>query len=136
MNGEILCAVSKAWNFFHQAAFALRPVTWWWNSTFSLLPTMNHEPQAIEVEIVEIDGIAPPAKFDRSDASSSDPSGREQPKWKQWRGRVQQLDSRWWPLWVILGAIMIVLLLTVGLFLGIIFVIFLALRGIARAIFG
>jgi hypothetical protein len=97
---------------------------------------MNHEPQAIEVEIVEIDGIAPPAKFDSPDGSSPDSSGREQPKWKQWSGRVQQLDSRWWPLWVIFGVIVVFLLLTVGLFLGIIFVIFLALRGIARAIFG
>lgn len=97
---------------------------------------MNHEPQAIEVEIVEIDGIAASAKFDNPDASALDSSGREQPRWKQWSGRVYQLDRRWWPLWMILGVIVVFLLLTVGLFLGIISVIFLVLRGIARAIFG
>jgi hypothetical protein len=96
---------------------------------------MNQEPQAIEVEIVEIDGVAPPVKVESQPSFSSDSSERGRPQWQQWGGRVRQLDSRWWPLWVILGVIVVFLALTVGLVLGIIFVIFRILRGIVRAVF-
>jgi sensor domain CHASE-containing protein len=87
--------------------------------------------QAIEVEVVEIDGAAPPARFETPEASAPRPSWQT-----DWQGRVRKLDSRWWPLWVLLGAVAVVLLLTVGLVLGIVFVIFRILRGIIRAIFG
>lgn len=97
---------------------------------------MNHESQAIEVEILEIDGVSPPAKFEPSESSSAGASSREQPKWQQWTGRVRRLDSRWWPLWVILGVILVFLMLTVGLVVGIFVVIFQVLGRIMRAIFG
>lgn len=90
---------------------------------------MTNEPQAIEVEVVEIDGAAPPAKFEGREESPP----RQQ--WQNWQGRVRRLDSRWWPLWVFLGAIAFVLVLAAGLFLGIVFVIFRILSGIVRAIF-
>ena len=88
---------------------------------------MTQEPQAIEVEVVEIDGAAPPARVD--------PKKQAPRQWQHWQGRIRKLDSRWWPLWVLLGAIGVVLLLTVGLVLGIVFVIFRILSAILRAIF-
>lgn len=91
---------------------------------------MTTPSQAIEVEVVEIDGAAPSPKFEpREDAP------RRQPWQLNWRGRALKLDSRWWPLWVLLGAVAVVLLLTVGLVLGVLFVIFGILRGIIRALF-
>ena len=89
---------------------------------------MTTESQAIEVEVVEIDGTAPPAKFEtRSDLPPRQP-------WQNWQNRVRRLDSRWWPLWVFLGSIAVVLLLTVGLVIGVIVVIYKILKGILNAI--
>lgn len=94
---------------------------------------MTNEPQAIEVEVVEIDGAAPPAKFESRDES---PPRQPWQDWQQqWQGRVRTLDSRWWPLWVVLGAIGVVILLTFGLVIGVVFVIFRILSGLVRAIF-
>ena len=89
---------------------------------------MTQESQAIEVEVIEIDGAAPPAKVDRQEQAPR--------QWQNWQGRIRKLDSRWWPLWVLLGAIGVVLLLTLGLVLGIVFVIFRILSAILQAIFG
>ena len=90
---------------------------------------MTTEPQAIEVEVIEIDGIVPPAQFKNQEDTP------QQTAWQDWQGRVRTLDRRWWPLWLLLGAVGIVLLLTVGLFLGIFFVGFSILRRIFLAIF-
>jgi sensor domain CHASE-containing protein len=97
----------------------------------SAIRTMTTPSQAIEVEVIEIDGAAPPEKFETSENSPPRSSWQT-----EWQGRVRKLDSRWWPLWVLLGTVAVVLLLTVGLVLGIIFVIFRILRGLIRAIFG
>jgi hypothetical protein len=91
---------------------------------------MTEEKPAIEVEVLEIDGHAPVVKPEPT------PTPRQKQPWQQWQGRVRQLDARWWPLWVILGAIAVVLLLTVGVIFSIIFLILKILRGIIRAIFG
>ncbi len=95
---------------------------------------MTPPPQSIEVEVevevVEIDGAAPPPKFETLEGAP-----RRQPWQMNWQGRALKLDSRWWPLWVLLGAVAVVLLLTVGLALGIVFVIFRILRGLIRALF-
>lgn len=92
---------------------------------------MTTPSQAIEVEVVEIDGAAPPAKFETPEASAP------RQFWQtNWQDRALKLNSRWWPLWVLLGAAAVVLLLTVGLALGIVFVIFRILRGLMRALFG
>jgi hypothetical protein len=91
---------------------------------------MTTPSQAIEVEVVEIDGTAPPAKFEKA----AEPSAARQSWQMNWQGRVRKLDSRWWPLWVLLGTVAVALLLTVGLVLGIVFVIFRILRGLIRAI--
>ncbi len=89
---------------------------------------MTQEPQAIEVEVVEIDGAAPPVRVERARET-------QRQNWQNWQGRIRKLDSRWWPLWVVLGAIGVVLLLTVGLVVGVVFVIFQILSAILRAIF-
>lgn len=91
---------------------------------------MTNEPQAIEVEVVEIDGAVPLAKVE-----SQEGTPRSRQDWQNWQGRVRQLDSRWWPLWVLLGVIAVGLVLTVGLVIGIVFVISRILGGILRAIF-
>lgn len=96
---------------------------------------MPEEPQAIEVEVVEIDGLAPPAKS----AEPDDPQPDPQRQWQDWRslqGRVLQLDKRWWPLWILLGIVVLALVLTVGVVLGIVFLILRILRGLIRAIIG
>lgn len=90
----------------------------------------NQEPQAIEVEVVEVDGITQPTRFETADEP------RPQQDWRQWQGRVKTLDSRWWPLWVVLGLVAVVLMLTVGVVVLVIFVIFRVLVGIKRLIFG
>lgn len=94
---------------------------------------MTNEPQAIEVEVVEIDGVAPPAKFE---SRHETPPPRQWQDWQQWQGRIRKLDSRWWPLWVILGTIAVLLLLTFGVVIGILFVIAKIVRGVLRAILG
>lgn len=91
------------------------------------------EPNAIEVEVVEIDGAAPPAKFERTE----DVPQRQRvdwQDWQSWQGRVRTLDSRWWPVWGFLGVIAVFLLLTVGLVVGMVFLIFRILTGLVRAI--
>lgn len=78
---------------------------------------MPQDSKEIEVEVVEIDGIAPVV------TKEPEPVSGERRVWSHWQGRVRRLDSRWWPLWVILGIIAIALMLTVGLVFGVIFVI-------------
>lgn len=93
---------------------------------------MNQESSEIEVEVVEIDGVAPiiTPETARHDA----PQRGDWQDWHQWRGQVRSLDSRWWPLWVILGIIAISLLLTVGLVIGVIILIVRLCLKIIRAI--
>jgi hypothetical protein len=90
---------------------------------------MTKEATEIEVEVVEIDGLAPLAPQARA-AETSQARGDWQ-DWRQWQGKVRTLDSRWWPLWVFLGIIALFLLLTVGLVLA---VVFLNVRGMMRII--
>jgi hypothetical protein len=81
----------------------------------------------IEVEVLEIDGQAPPT------ASPAPEPKPPQAAWQTWQGRVRRLDARWWPLWVILGIVGLALLLTVGIVFG---AIFLVARTIARLVNG
>ena len=84
----------------------------------------TQESQAIEVEVLEIDGVVPVIK--------PEPSAGARPAWQDWQGRVRQLDSRWWPLWLLLGIIFVLLALTVGVVLGLVFVIFAVIRRFLR----
>lgn len=93
---------------------------------------MPREATEIEVEVLEIDGVAPLVAQARASEHPS-PSGARQ-DWRHWQGRVSQLDSRWWPLWVLLGIIAVTLALTVGLVLGVLILLFRLMRRIIRAI--
>lgn len=93
---------------------------------------MTKEATEIEVEVVEIDGLAPVAPQVRADEA---PPPNDWQDWRQWQGRVRTLDSRWWPLWVFLGIIALALLLTVGLVIAVVFVIANLLIKLMRAIF-
>ena len=109
-------------------------------------PDSHHsrESQAteIEVEVVEIDGVpadtmAPAGRRDLREPAvehggSTQEAGRQ--PWHPWQGRVRTLDSRWWPLWLLLGIIALVLLLTVGVVLAVVFLIVRACQWVVRAI--
>lgn len=93
---------------------------------------MTPEATEIEVEVLEIDGVAPAVPQVRPEETPP-PQGDWQ-DWRQWQGRVRQLDSRWWPLWVFLGILVVSLLLTVGLVIGVLFLIFRLFLKIVRAL--
>jgi hypothetical protein len=92
---------------------------------------MTRESTDIEVEVVEIDGVAPVAREPRT--GNTPPRG-DWHVWRQWRGQVSRLDSRWWPLWVVLGIIALALILTLGLVLGVVFLIVSLMMKLLRAI--
>lgn len=78
--------------------------------------------------MTEIDGVTL-----ESSAPEREKKSQEKPKgWAEWSGRVRTLDSRWWPLWVILGIIAVVLALTVGLVLAAIYLVFRIVFGVIR----
>lgn len=91
---------------------------------------MSAESQSIEVEVVEIDGVVPSVR-----AEPRVEQARGEPQWQQWHGKIRRLDSRWWPLWVFLGLIAIVLMLTLGVVFAVIFLIYRFISSLVRAIF-
>lgn len=82
---------------------------------------MPQQATEIEVEVVEVDGVAP-APPRESGGPRPAPGGTWQ-DWRHWQGKARTLDSRWWPLWVLLGIVALVLALTVGLVAGVLFLI-------------
>ena len=86
------------------------------------------EATEIEVEVLEVDGAAPVVSQPVPGAS------RVRDDWRGWQGRVRKFDSRWWPLWVILGIVAVGLLLTVGLVLAVVFVVFRLFVRLVRAL--
>ncbi|WP_338287501.1 hypothetical protein [Luteolibacter sp. LG18] len=83
----------------------------------------------IEVEVLEVDGVAP-----QSQAAEAQPEPT-QSSWQQaWQGRVKQLDMRWWPLWVILGVIALFLLLTVGVVVGVLLLVLKIVGGLVGSV--
>lgn len=86
------------------------------------------EPITVEVEVTEIDGVTHEA-----DGPAPEPKPSAKPSsWAEWSGRVRTLDSRWWPLWVILGVIGVVLALTIGLVFAAIYLVFRIVFGVLR----
>lgn len=88
----------------------------------------NKDATEIEVEVVEIDGVTPVVT--REDRAEEAP----RQDWRQWQGRVSRLDARWWPLWVLLGIIAVVLCLTLGLVIAAVYVVVRIFRKIVRAV--
>jgi len=78
---------------------------------------MTRERTDIEVEVLEIDGVAPVEPQAQTSAQRQ-PQGGSWQDWRSWQGRVRRLDSRWWPLGVLLGMIAVALVVTVGLGIG------------------
>lgn len=72
----------------------------------------------IEAEVVEIDGVAveprPVLREEQGAGTRID--------WSAWQGRVKRLDSRWWPLWIVLGFIALVVAVAVGMCVAVIYV--------------
>jgi len=91
---------------------------------------MRDEPETLEAEVVEIDGVAP---VPSPSGPQKNPRGWQD--WRTWQGRVRTLDARWWPLWLILGILAITLILTIGLIIGIGIITFRILTGILRGFF-
>jgi hypothetical protein len=83
--------------------------------------------EPIEMEVLAIDDAAPP---NPKPESTPEPD----PAWRQWQGRVKQLGARWWPLWVILGVVVVFLVLTVGVVFGAILLIVKIVSGILGGI--
>lgn len=95
-------------------------------------------PVTLEVEVTEIDGITrttPPPEQPPSHGNVR-PADPAEGTWSRAGRYVRTLDARWWPLWIFLGAIALVLALTVGLALAVVFLIFRAIVAVARWIFG
>ena len=93
---------------------------------------MPQETQEIEVEVVDAGTPSLPAR-----ERGADHSPRPDPlrgDWRQWQGRVRTLDSRWWPLWVLLGIVVLALALTVGVVVGVLYLILRAIRAVIAAI--
>lgn len=88
--------------------------------------SITKETTEIEVEVLEIDGLAP-VKDER-------PAAEEPLRWRNLQGRVLKLDPKWWPLWLFLGVILLFLLLTVGLVLGVLYVVLRLVAKVLRAI--
>lgn len=74
--------------------------------------------KTIEVEVVEIDGIAVDPRPVREETRSA--GGRID--WSVWQGKVKSLDPRWWPLWLVLGFVVLVVVVAVGLCVAVVFV--------------
>jgi len=91
---------------------------------------LKEDSQAIEVEVIEIDGVAHSAPREEEQTGKGAPWNN----WQNWSGRVRQLDSRWWPLWVVLGILVLGLILTVGVFFAIIYVIARFIRNVLLGI--
>lgn len=71
---------------------------------------MSQTEQTIEAEVVEIDGVSVQPR----PAATSRPQA-DWKQWGNWQGRIKTLDSRWWPLWVVLGFIALVLVVSVAM---------------------
>lgn len=96
-------------------------------------------PDTIEAEVLEIDGQRPapaqspePGAQDRA-RSSSNPWGGT---WNSLRGRVVKLDRRWWPLWVLLGIVAVIVLGVVACVAAVVFTVIRILVGILRFLTG
>jgi len=77
---------------------------------------MSGNEPTIEAEVVEIDGVAVEPRPVREEKGSAWKG------WSGWQGRVKRLDARWWPLWAVLGFIALVVAVSVGMVVAVLFV--------------
>lgn len=105
------------------------------NSGVADITSMRKEATDIEAEVLEIDGVVPTRTPEKNQTENPEERGDWQ-DWRQWGGRVRRLGSRWWPLWILLGLIAFVLVITLGLVIGVILLIFRVIRAIVQSISG
>jgi hypothetical protein len=134
---------SNTTRFFQLTSFRLRHSS---SAPQCARPTgqvMSKEATEIEVEVVEIDGAAPivaqprmraDTGIDFDDEASRSSQGFRGRDWQQWQGRIRTLDSRWWPLWVLLGIIAVFLLLTLGIVIAAVYLVLRVIRKILRLV--
>ena len=66
--------------------------------------------QTIEAEVVEIDGVAVEPR-----PASKQAKNWNSNNWATWQRRVKKLDARWWPLWLVLGFVVMLFVVAVGM---------------------
>ncbi len=88
---------------------------------------MSGNDQIIEAEVVEIDGVAVEPRTVRGETRSE---GGRRIDWSVWQGRVKRLDARWWPLWLVLGFVTLVVAVVVGMCVAVVFVVWRILKAI------
>jgi hypothetical protein len=93
---------------------------------------MKHDESILEAEVVEIDGVAVEP---RPEVDSRNSGQKRRIDWHGWQGKIRVLDKRWMPLWIVLGVIAVILLLTVGLLVAVFAFIIWVVKAILRAIF-
>lgn len=93
---------------------------------------MKQQEPILEAEVVEIDGVAVEP---RSEVETSEETRSRRVDWQSWQGKIRVLDKRWMPLWIALGLIAFVLLVTVGLVIGVVAMMFWMVRAVLRAVF-
>jgi len=100
------------------------------------------EEPAIEVEILEIDGAAPPPPRNpatgltgmHGDAHESSPS-HPSANWQGWPGQIRTLPAWCWPLLIVAGALLLGLVLVLGVLAAVVVLIYRIIRGLLRALF-
>lgn len=126
--GALRKLAPKAWNF----SSTLHSVCLGAQALHARRIVIPQEPQEIEVDVVEVDGIPveprPQANHNEHTANT--------PQWQKWAGRARQLPAFWWPVWVLLGIIGVALLLTVGLVVAVIYAVFHLIQRVIRSILG
>lgn len=92
------------------------------------IPAANSRPvpETLEAEVIEIDGKRPPFSKERTSKSRI--------PWSQFSRRVMRFDRRWWPLWLILGSILLAVVLTAGAVLGACYLLVALVGRMARSI--
>lgn len=93
---------------------------------------MKQQEPILEAEVVEIDGVAVEP---RPEVETSKETRSRRVDWQSWQGKIRVLDKRWMPLWIALGLIAFVLLVTVGLVIGVVAMMFWMVRAVLRAVF-
>ena len=100
----------------------------------------DNEP-AIEVEVLEIDGAAPPSPRDRASAltdiaTTNDevPPGPPSANW-HWPNQLRTPPAWWWPVFIVGGTILLAALLTLGVLVAVLLLIYRIIKALLRALF-
>lgn len=92
---------------------------------------MKQEETVLEAEVVEIDGVTVEA---RPEVEAARRRQSRRVDWQGWQGKIRVLDKRWMPLWIVLGVIAFLLLVTVGVLIAVFVIAFWMVRAVLRAV--